>query len=54
LPGRTSIGTDESALPEREADRADERLRGAYFFFFFAFFFAISSPPPHTADLAAC
>jgi len=37
---------DDSALPEREADRA-ERLRGAYFFFFFAaFFFAATISPP--------
>ena len=36
---------DGTALPEREADRA-ERLTGAYFFFFLAaFFFATSSPP---------
>src|SRR5262249_44386498 len=34
-----------TALPEREADRA-ERLSGAYFFFFLAaFFFATGSPP---------
>jgi hypothetical protein len=38
-------GEHDSALPEREADRA-ERLVGAYFFFFLAgFFFATSSPP---------
>jgi len=38
---------DESALPEREADRAETRLGRAYFFFFLAaFFFAIDSPPP--------
>jgi hypothetical protein len=38
---------DESALPERETDRAERRLSGAYFFFFLAaFFFAIDSPPP--------
>jgi hypothetical protein len=44
--GRLGPATDESALPEREADRA-EALRGAYFFFFLAaFFFAIRSPPP--------
>ena len=47
-----SPGTDGTALPERETDRA-ERFRSAYFFFFLAaFFFATGSPPPVTGTIS--